>query len=72
MGEIVEFPVRIQISQYMAEELVKDEMRQHLGAAAGILHGRPTMAEIARLVDHLAEAAERLDTLMSIRRACGE
>lgn len=72
MGEVVQFPVKVLISDFMAEEFVKGEMRQHLGAAAGLLYGSPTLSELGQIIDHLAEVARQIDQLVAVRQACGE
>lgn len=72
MSNVIEFPVRIKISEFMAEEVVKDQMRQHLGAAAGLLYGQPNLRDLGEIIDHLAAVAQQIDTLVAVRQACGE
>ena len=42
MSNIVQFPDKVRISDFMASEALKEQVRMALGAACGAYHGTPT------------------------------
>ena len=70
-NNVVRFPTPIRIHQIMAEEHSKNEMRQHLGAAVGILH-KPTLSmdDMAQILTHMTAVAEHINCMAGIKAAC--
>ena len=70
MGEVVQFPTQPLVRLFLAEEYVKQEMRQHFGACVGLLHGQTTFDDLRQIADHLTKVAGLLDAQIGIREAC--
>ncbi len=56
MSNIVQFPETIRIQDFMAEEALKQQVRQCLGCVVGIFHGRPSADEMLLALTKLDEA----------------
>lgn len=56
MSNVVQFPEQIKISDFMAEEAVKQQIRQCLGCAVGLFHGSPNAEEMLLAMVKLDEA----------------
>lgn len=56
MRNIVQFPETIRIQDFMAEEALKQQVRQCLGCVVGIFHGRPSADEMLLALTKLDEA----------------
>lgn len=56
MSNIIQFPETIRIADFMAEEALKQQVRQCLGCVVGIFHGRPSADEMLLALTKLDEA----------------
>ena len=56
MSNIIQFPETIRMSDFMAEEALKQQVRQCLGCVVGIFHGRPSADEMLLALTKLDEA----------------
>lgn len=56
MSNIIQFPETIRIQDFMAEEALKQQVRQCLGCVVGIFHGRPSADEMLLALTKLDEA----------------
>jgi len=56
MDNVIAFPERIRIQDFMAEEALKQQVRQCLGCVVGIFHGRPSADEMLLALTKLDEA----------------
>lgn len=56
MTNIVEFPAQIRLADFMAEEALKQQIRQCLGAAVGTFHGKVTSEEMIFAMEKMDEA----------------
>ena len=62
MGEIVQFPETLRMSDFMAEEATKQQIRQRLGCAVGLFHGKPD-------ADDMLLALSKMDDAMTLMRS---
>jgi predicted TPR repeat methyltransferase len=46
MSNVLEFPAQVRVQDFMAEEAVKQQVRQCLGCAVGLFHGQPGAADM--------------------------
>lgn len=56
MGEIVQFPETLRMSDFMAEAALKQQIRQCLGCVVGMFHGQPSADEMLLALTKLDEA----------------
>ena len=70
MDNVIQFPQSPRVSLFMAEEYVKQEMRNHLGACVGLLHGQPTYDDLRDIAQHLTEVARLIESIVGVREAC--
>lgn len=56
MSNVIQFPETIRIQDFMAEEALKQQVRQCLGCVVGIFHGRPSADEMLLALTKLDEA----------------
>ena len=56
MGEIVQFPETLRMSDFMAEAALKQQIRQCLGCVVGLFHGQPSADEMLLALTKLDEA----------------
>jgi hypothetical protein len=69
MGEVAHFPASPRLSQFLAEEQAKSDIRQEMGACVGLLHGNPTNADLFEILARLKAAALLVDSMIGIREA---
>lgn len=70
MDNVIQFPTRPLIQQFLAEEYIKQEMRQHFGACVGLLHGHTTFEDMLSIAEHLKQVAGLLEQQIGILEAC--
>ena len=56
MSNVIQFPETIRFQDFMAEEALKQQVRQCLGCVVGIFHGRPSADEMLLALTKLDEA----------------
>ncbi len=69
MSNVVQFPNQPRVQLFLAEEYVKQEMRQHFGACVGLLHGHTTFDDLHQIAEHLKQVAGLLEAQIGIREA---
>jgi len=62
MSNVIQFPDTIRIQDFMAEEATKQQIRQCLGCAVGLFHGKPD-------ADDMLLALSKLDEAMTLMRS---
>lgn len=63
MSNVVQFPeTALRIQDFMAEEATKQQIRQCLGCAVGLFHGKPD-------ADDMLLALSKLDEAMTLMRS---
>jgi hypothetical protein len=68
MGEVVNFPEpNIRISDFMAEEAMKQQVRQCLGCAVGVFHGQPDARDMLLALEKLDEAMTLMKSYWALR-----
>ena len=66
---VTQFPASPRMSQFLAEEQAKSDIRQELGACVGLLHGNPTNADLFEIMERLKAASFLVDAMIGIREA---
>jgi len=69
-SNVRQFPSSPRMSQFLAEETCKSDIRQELGACVGLLHGNPTNADLFEIMTRLKTASFLVDAMIGIREAC--
>ena len=67
MSNIVQFPETIRIQDFMAEEALKQQVRQCLGCVVGIFHGRPSADEMLLALTKLDEAMTLMQSYRTLQ-----
>ena len=62
MDNVVQSPERLRIQDFMAEEATKQQIRQCLGCAVGLFHGKPD-------ANDMLLALAKMDEAMTLMRA---
>ncbi len=69
MSTILNIPLSPRLSMFLAEEQAKADIRQELGACVGLLHGKPTNADLFEILARMKSAALLVDAMIGIREA---
>lgn len=67
MSNVIQFPETIRIQDFMAEEALKQQVRQCLGCVVGIFHGRPSADEMLLALTKLDEAMTLMQSYRSMQ-----
>jgi len=67
MSNVIQFPETIRIQDFMAEEALKQQVRQCLGCVVGIFHGRPSADEMLLALTKLDEAMPLMQSYRSMQ-----
>ena len=63
------FPTSPRMSQFLAEETCKSDIRQELGACVGLLHGNPTNADLMEVLARIKASVLLIDSMVAMREA---
>jgi len=69
-SNVRQFPSSPRMSQFLAEETCKSDIRQELGACVGLLHGNPTNADLMEVLARIKASVILIDSMIGIREAC--
>jgi hypothetical protein len=69
MSTILNIPLSPRLSMFLAEEQAKADIRQEFGACVGLLHGKPTNADLFEILARMKAAALLVDAMIGIREA---
>ena len=67
MSNVVQFPETIRIQDFMAEEALKQQIRQCLGCAVGVFHGKPTGDEMLLAMSKVEEAVTLMRSYWAVQ-----
>lgn len=67
MDNVIQFPEQIRITDFIAEEALKQQIRQCLGCAVGLFHGRPTQDDYLLALSKMDEAVTLMRSLYAVQ-----
>ena len=67
MSNVVEFPAQVRVQDFMAEEALKQQVRQCLGCAVGLFHGQPGAADMILALEKMDEAMTLMRSYWALR-----
>jgi hypothetical protein len=68
-SNVRQFPASPRMSQFLAEETCKSDIRQELGACVGLLHGNPTNADLLEVLARIKASVLLIDSMVAMREA---
>jgi hypothetical protein len=69
VSNVRQFPASLRMSQFLAEETCKADIRQELGACVGLLHGNPTNADLMEVLARIKASVMLIDSMVAMREA---